>query len=257
MPGRRARHRIRLFQRAHRGRVRVRVRVRVLEQRHSIISISFRPAEVEVGRRRQHSCAGRHSLRLNQAVAVTAFWRSSLRGKGVTKRRPKRKPTHDRRRSRQRTATVGFLASPPSKACAMRSPTSSEHACPTSGLLCGRLLAAAAVRWQERNMMRVGYLHSITPSLERRVRADALNSRAQPSHLWADLDKVSTERSSEYPNLISVPYPSVHWSSGRSRAGISPPWERSHDSRPHPPTMLFVGSVTHGDVLVRALVALL
>ena len=36
-----------------------------------------------------------------------------------------------------------FLASPPSKACAMRSPTSSEHACPTSGLLvrtpsCGR-----------------------------------------------------------------------------------------------------------------------
>ena len=99
----------------------------------------------------------------------------------------------------------------------MRSPTSSEHACPTSGLLCGRLLAAAAVRWQERNMMRVGYLHSITPSLERRVRADALNSRAQPSHLWADLDKVSTERSSEYPNLISVPYPSVHWSSGRSR----------------------------------------
>ena len=104
-------------------------------------------------------------------------------------------------------------------------------------------------------MMRVGYLHSITPSLERRVRADALNSRAQPSHLWADLDKVSTERSSEYPNLISVPYPSVHWSSDRSRAGISPPWERSHDSRPHPPTMLFVGSVTHGDVLVRALVA--
>ena len=35
-----------------------------------------------------------------------------------------------------------FLASPPSKACAMRSPTSSEHACPTSGLLCGRLLVA-------------------------------------------------------------------------------------------------------------------
>ena len=35
-----------------------------------------------------------------------------------------------------------FLASPPFKACAMRSPTSSEHACPTSGLLCGRLLAA-------------------------------------------------------------------------------------------------------------------
>ena len=35
-----------------------------------------------------------------------------------------------------------FLASPPFKACAMRSPTSSEHACPTSGLLCGRLLVA-------------------------------------------------------------------------------------------------------------------
>ena len=35
-----------------------------------------------------------------------------------------------------------FSASPPSKACAMRSLTSSEHACPTSGLLCGRLLAA-------------------------------------------------------------------------------------------------------------------
>ena len=35
-----------------------------------------------------------------------------------------------------------FLASPPSKACAMRSPTSSEHACPTSSLLCGRLLVA-------------------------------------------------------------------------------------------------------------------
>ena len=37
-----------------------------------------------------------------------------------------------------------FLASPPSKACAMRSPASSEHACPTSGLLCGRLLVALA-----------------------------------------------------------------------------------------------------------------
>ena len=35
-----------------------------------------------------------------------------------------------------------FSASPPSKACAMRLPTSSEHACPTSGLLCGRLLVA-------------------------------------------------------------------------------------------------------------------
>ena len=35
-----------------------------------------------------------------------------------------------------------FSASPPSKACAMRSPTSSEHVCPTSGLLCGRLLVA-------------------------------------------------------------------------------------------------------------------
>ena len=35
-----------------------------------------------------------------------------------------------------------FLASPPFKACAMRSPTSSEHACPTSGFLCGRLLVA-------------------------------------------------------------------------------------------------------------------
>ena len=35
-----------------------------------------------------------------------------------------------------------FLASPPSKACAMRSPTSSELACPRSGLLCGRLLVA-------------------------------------------------------------------------------------------------------------------
>merc|ERR1711965_745776 len=35
-----------------------------------------------------------------------------------------------------------FLASPPFKACAMRSPASSEHACPTSGLLCGRLLLA-------------------------------------------------------------------------------------------------------------------
>ena len=37
-----------------------------------------------------------------------------------------------------------FLASPPFKACAMRSPASSEHACPTSGLLCGRLLVALA-----------------------------------------------------------------------------------------------------------------
>ena len=37
-----------------------------------------------------------------------------------------------------------FLASPPSKACAMRSPASSEHACPTRGLLCGRLLVALA-----------------------------------------------------------------------------------------------------------------
>ena len=51
----------------------------------------------------------------------------------------------DRRRSRQRTATIGvFGFATPSKACAMRSPASSEHACPTSGLLCGRLLVALA-----------------------------------------------------------------------------------------------------------------
>ena len=35
-----------------------------------------------------------------------------------------------------------FLASPPSKACAMRSPASSEQRDRPSGLLCGRLLVA-------------------------------------------------------------------------------------------------------------------
>ena len=48
-------------------------------------------------------------------------------------------------RASQRTATIAhrcFWLRPPSKACAMRAPTSSEHACPTSGLLCGRLLVA-------------------------------------------------------------------------------------------------------------------
>ena len=105
-------------------------------------------------------------------------------------------------------------------------------------------------------MMR--YLHSITPSLERRVRAEALNDHtAQRSHLWKDLSKVSSNISSTYPNLISVPYPSVHWSSGQTRAGFSPPWEREQHGLDRPvisPTMLFVGSAAHGDVAVRALV---
>ena len=39
-----------------------------------------------------------------------------------------------------------FLASPPSKACAMRSPASSEQRDRPSGLLCGRLLVALVER---------------------------------------------------------------------------------------------------------------
>ena len=62
VPGRRARHWLRLLQRGRGRVVRVRVRVRVLEQRHSIISICFRPAEVEAGRDESRRRAGRHLL---------------------------------------------------------------------------------------------------------------------------------------------------------------------------------------------------
>ena len=102
-----------------------------------------------------------------------------------------------------------FSASPPSKACAMRSLTSSEHACPTSGLLCGRLLVALV-----KSVLRPGGWESMCRLMCHCVRHISLDNKHGRS-----VEAIHSSRHVGRPARSSVPAHGKSRAARRARRG--------------------------------------